>query len=187
MKILLVTGYKAHELGIFNNKHPGVSYIKKALKDRLISLIEEGLEWVIISGQLGVELWSAEVVLELRLDYPELQLAIITPFLEQEIKWNEEKQEHYRLILEEANFVSSISKQTYQGPWQFKAKNKFLLDHSDGMLILYDEENIGSPKYIMEEAMERVEKIGYQLISITSHDLQIVVEEEQEEEKDNYY
>lgn len=185
LKRLLVTGYKAHELGIFNNKHQGITYIKKALQNRITALLEEGLEWVIISGQLGVELWAAEVVLELRKVYSELQLAIITPFLEQEKNWNEEKQETYRFILEEADFVTSITKQPYEGPWQFKAKNQFLLDNSDGLLILYDEENIGSPKYIMEEAMIRVDRDGYQLISITSHDLQIVVEEEHE--KDAYY
>jgi uncharacterized phage-like protein YoqJ len=47
MKTLLVTGYRAHELGIFDNKHPGIPYIKKALAARLLPLVEEGLEWVI--------------------------------------------------------------------------------------------------------------------------------------------
>jgi uncharacterized phage-like protein YoqJ len=132
IKRLLVTGYKAHELGIFDDKHPGIMYIKKALEQQITSLVEEGLEWVIISGQLGVELWAAEVVLDLKIDFPDVQLAIITPFLEQEIKWKEEKQEYYRSILEEADFVSSVSKRPYEGPWQFKARNQFLLDHTDG-------------------------------------------------------
>ena len=32
----------------------------------------EGLEWVIISGQLGTELWSAEVVFEIQEEYTQL-------------------------------------------------------------------------------------------------------------------
>jgi uncharacterized phage-like protein YoqJ len=177
-----VTGYKAHELGVFNDKHPGIKYIKKALEKRISSLLDEGLEWVIISGQLGVELWAAEVVLEFKLEFPELQLAVITPFLEQEKNWNEQKQEYYRSILEEADFVTSVTKREYEGPWQFKARNQFLLDHTDGMLIIYDEENVGTPKYILDEAIARMENDGYELIIMNSYDLQVVVEEEQEKE-----
>lgn len=50
MKVLYVTGYKAFEFGIFKNDHEAVKYIKKAIRNRLQPLVEEGLEWVIISG-----------------------------------------------------------------------------------------------------------------------------------------
>ncbi|GAA3327349.1 hypothetical protein GCM10020331_066930 [Ectobacillus funiculus] len=52
----------------------------------MTAFLEEGLEWVLISGQLGVELWTAEVVFELQMEYPDLKLAVFTPFLEQEEK-----------------------------------------------------------------------------------------------------
>ena len=64
LKRLVVTGYKPHELGIFDDKHPGVRFIKKALEKRLIALLDDGLEWVIISGQLGIETWAVEVVID---------------------------------------------------------------------------------------------------------------------------
>ena len=64
MKVIAVTGYKPFELGIFKNDRPGVECIKKALHRKLTNFVEDGLEWVIISGQLGVELWVAEVVLK---------------------------------------------------------------------------------------------------------------------------
>lgn len=84
IKTLYVTGYRPHELGIFNDKHPGVAIIKKAIEDQLRALLNNGLEWVVISGQLGVELWTAEVVIELKKDYPNLKYSIITPFLNHE-------------------------------------------------------------------------------------------------------
>ena len=49
MKSLYITGYRPHELGIFNDKHPGVAIIKAAIENQLRPLIEDGLEWVIIS------------------------------------------------------------------------------------------------------------------------------------------
>src|SRR5690242_15642689 len=91
VKTVLVTGYKASELGIFSLKHPGIGIIKKALKKQILALLEEGLEWVIVSGQWGVELWAAEAVLELKENGHELQLAVITPFLEQQENWSDEK------------------------------------------------------------------------------------------------
>ena len=53
---------------------------KKALHRKLITFVEDGLEWVIISGKLGVELWAAEVVFEMQVEYPDLKLAVFTPF-----------------------------------------------------------------------------------------------------------
>ncbi len=84
MKIIAVTGYKPFELGIFKQDEPALQYIKAELQKRLTALIEDGLERVLISGQLGAEMWTAEVVFELQEEYPALKLAVITPFYEQE-------------------------------------------------------------------------------------------------------
>ena len=64
-------------------------------------------------------------------EYNHLQLAVITPFLEQESKWNEQNREWYESILLEADFVDSVSRKPYEKPWQFRAKNQFLVEKSD--------------------------------------------------------
>ncbi|MCA1030455.1 DUF1273 domain-containing protein [Bacillus timonensis] len=179
VKVLCVSGYKAFELGIFKNDHPGVSYIKKAIQKELIKLLEDGLEWVIISGQLGVELWTAEVVFELQSEYQHLQLAIITPFLDQEESWNETNKEFYESIVAQADYVNSVTNKKYESPNQFRLKNSFLINKSDGVLLVYDIENPGSPRYLYEEAKKEVERSKYELILINQYDLQAIVEEEQ--------
>ena len=141
IKRLVITGYKAHELGIFNDKHPGIGIIKKALEDRLTPLLDNGLEWVIVSGQPGVETWAAETVIDLQDTFPDLKFAVITPFQEQEKNWNEAKQEAYQFILAHADYSVSLTKRPYEAPWQFIERDKFLLRNSDGILIVYDEEN----------------------------------------------
>ena len=65
IKTIYVTGYKSFELNIFKDDAPEVNYLKKFIEHKLNQLIEEGLEWVLIQGQMGIELWTAEVVLEL--------------------------------------------------------------------------------------------------------------------------
>ncbi|BBH22224.1 UPF0398 protein [Paenibacillus baekrokdamisoli] len=179
MKRILITGYKATELGIYSMKHPGIDMIKKAIRKQLIPWIEEGLSWVIVSGQWGVELWAAEVAIELKASYPDLRLAVITPFLEQEEKWNDQKKEIYNGILTNADYVNSVTKKKYDGPWQFKEKDRFLLQNSDGLLLMYDEEQDGSPKYIKELALKHALVVDYPIFTITGEDLQHLAEDEQ--------
>jgi len=179
VKRVLITGYKATELGIFSLKHPGIEIIKKALRKQLIALLDEGLEWAIVSGQWGVELWAAEVVLELRASYKQLNLAVITPFLEQDENWKEEKKALYRSVIGNANYVNSVTNTKYDGPWQFKEKDRFLLRNSDGLILLYDEENDGSPKYIKALATKWAASKDYPIKLINAYDLQSIAEEAQ--------
>ncbi|HHY73535.1 MAG TPA: DUF1273 domain-containing protein [Bacillus bacterium] len=180
MALYAVTGYKSHEIGIFNNNHPGLKFIKKALKKSIIQLIEdEALEWVLISGQLGVELWAGEVTLELQEDYPDLKLAVITPFLEQEVNWKEESQEYYQSILAQADFVDSITKRKYENPSQFRSKNQFFINKSDGLLLLFDEEIGGTPTYMLEMARKKQQSDEvFKIRMITPYDIQVLAEEE---------
>lgn len=177
MKKITVTGYKPHELGIFNDNHEGIVIIKKAIKEQLTTLLDEGLEWVLISGQLGVEAWASEVVLELKNDYPQLKYAVMTPFQDQEKNWNETKQEKYNAMIQGADFVTSLTAKPYEAPWQFVEKNKFFILHSEGLLIVYDEENEGSPKYINQMARKYAENNEYSILTIDAYDLQSIAEE----------
>ena len=182
IKRLAVTGYKAHELGIFNDNHPGLPVIKEALKNRLTTCIEEGLEWVLVSGQLGIETWTVEVVWELQQTYPDLKYAIMTPFLDQEKNWNDQKKMHYQDMMARADFTTAITNRPYEASWQFVEKNKFFVLHSDGYLIVYDEDQEGSPKYVKRLVETYIDKHDptYTLMTIDAYDLQVVGEEIQE-------
>ncbi|MBU8906052.1 DUF1273 domain-containing protein [Desertibacillus haloalkaliphilus] len=184
MKVVTVTGYKSHELGIFDQKHPWVTYIKKALENKISQLVEEGLEWVIISGQLGVELWAGEVTISLKQTYPDLKLAILTPFLNQEDRWNEKTKAYYQEVYQQADFTESITKREYTSPAQLKLKNDYLIAKSDALVVLYDEEKQGSPSYYLTPAKKRQETEGYEIFFITPDDLEMIDQEEREANPD---
>lgn len=179
MKRVVVTGYKQHELGIFNDDHPGIPIIQKALRSQLIALIPEGLEWIIVSGQLGVELWATEVVVELQEEYPQLKYAVLTPFTSQSQNWNEANQEKYESMIIYADYHVSLTSKPYEAPWQFAEKDKFLIRNSDGMILVYDSENEGSPKFVKRLVDQYMDNHNYQLFTITADDLNFIAEEEQ--------
>ncbi|RRJ64083.1 DUF1273 domain-containing protein [Paenibacillus oralis] len=180
MKNILVTGYRAHELGIYSNKHKGIPYIRQAIAARLIPLAEEGLEWVITPGQYGVDLWACEAVFGLKRRYPQLKCSIITAYSRQEEKWSEEKQQYYRQILQQVDFFAEASKEPYTGPWQFKARDELLFRKTDGILLVYDEDaGDASPKFFKERALKKQAKDGYAYFSIGSEEIQAIADEEQ--------
>jgi uncharacterized phage-like protein YoqJ len=178
-KVLAISGYKPFELGIFQKDHPSVVIIKSAIRKKLIQMIDDGLEWVLISGQLGVELWAAEVVFELQMEYSDLKLAVITPFLNQEKGWNEKNQEWYKSVLVSADFIDSVSKKSYENPLQLRLKNQFFIEKSDSLLLLYDQEKDGSPKYLYDLSLKYQQKHSYPIHLITFYDLQNVIDEEE--------
>jgi len=184
IKVLTISGYKPFEIGIFKKDHPSVLFIKAAIKKFLLPMIEDGLEWVLISGQLGVELWAAEVIFEIQKEFPNLKLAVITPFLEQEASWNETNREWYESVLAGADYIDSVSKKGYEKPWQFRLKNQFFIEKSDGLLLLYDHEKEGSPKYLYELAIQYQKNHAFSIDLITFYDLQMIVEEEQYKQAD---
>jgi len=178
MKNLLVTGYRAHELGIFNRKHPGIEYIRKAIAAKLVPLIEEGVEWVITPGQYGVDLWACETVIELKQSYPGLKLSILAAYANPDEKWNEGRKEHFQEILKGVDYYGFVSKQPYSGVWQLKARDDLLLRKTDGMLLVYDEEaGEGSPRFYKEKALRKQAAEGYRYIAIGSDEIQQVADE----------
>ncbi|NHM74737.1 MULTISPECIES: DUF1273 domain-containing protein [Staphylococcus] len=160
-KTMYVTGYKSYELNIFNESVKEVQYLKQFITHKLIGYIEEGLEWVLIQGQLGIELWTAECVIDLKSDYPDLKLGIITPFENHTEKWNDTNQLRYQHIIAHADFVRSVFERPYEGPHQFQAADQFMLDHTDITLLIYDEEQEASPKFFKRKLVDFTEKTNY--------------------------
>lgn len=176
MSSIYFTGYKPFELNIFKDDQPEVKVIKAYIKELIENEIEEGLEWVIISGQLGFELWSAEVTIDLKNKYPDLKLAVLTPFLNHFNKWNETNQQKYQNIVMNADYVNAIHQSEYQGVFQFQQANDFILDNTDKTILFYDDEQEASPKYFKTKLVDFAEKTNYTYNVITFMDLQDFME-----------
>ncbi len=162
------------ELNIFKENDPRITFIKAAIEKRLIGFIEEGLEWVLISGQMGVELWTADLVLDLKETY-DINIGVFPPFENQDNRWPDHIKEKYQELIMIADFYKPLYQGDYKGPYQFKAKNMWFVDKSDGCLLLMDEEFPGSNRFFYESA-KKADK-DYPIFTITPADLDDAVEE----------
>ncbi len=152
LKKLLISGYRSYELNIFNQTDPKYLYLRKFLEKRIIRFIEEGVEWFVIGGQLGVELWAGEIILELQEDYPNVHLAIILPYTSFEENWNETNQELFKRVTHQADYVNFSSNKDYDSPSQLKGNQVFMIRNTEGAFLVYDRMNEassdGKPKYL---------------------------------------
>ncbi len=182
---LWLTGYRSYELGVFGDQDPKLLVIKETLKKLLIDKIENGTDWLITGGQLGVEQWAAEVGLSLKADYPELNVAMMTPFADFGHNWNETNQAKYLQIASRVDFHQSVSAQPYHGPQQLRNYQEFMLSHTDEAVLVYDLEVPGKPKYDYQAIDRFQERHSYPLTLIDMDWLQESANEYQENLKNS--
>lgn len=170
MVSVLVVGYKAFDLGIFGDKDQRLKIIKAAIRRDLIYLLENGMKWLVFTGNLGFEVWVLEVAKELQEEY-NFQLATIFIFENQGENWNEANQEKL------ANFKNvdfiKYAYPSYENPSQFRTYNQFLLESTDGAYLFYDEENETKLKYLYRMMKENKQ---YHIKKLTFDDLNEVAE-----------
>src|SRR5690606_3801107 len=104
-----------------------LKYIRKAFVQKIIPIIEDGLKWIITPGQYGFDLWATEVAIKLRdTRYPNLNISMLHAYMNQEQNWNEAKQQYFNKIKQQLDHFDIVSKQPYQGPWQFQARDQIM-------------------------------------------------------------
>ena len=69
MTTALIMGYSNFDLGVFNEKDIRLKIIKKAIRRDLESLAEEGINWLVFTGNLGFESWVLDVANEMKEEY----------------------------------------------------------------------------------------------------------------------
>lgn len=175
IQTMVISGYRSFELGVFQEKDPKIAVIKKVIKMTLQQYLDEGLEWVLIGGNLGVEIWAGQVVLELQKEYPELKLGILFPFEGFGEQWNEKNQQLLTELKTQANYVNATSHASYQNPSQLKNHTQFLLEHAGGAILVYDDEYPGKTQFFVKDAREFAERNPFLVHQISMDDLQNIV------------
>ena len=170
MVSVLVVGYKAFDLGIFGDKDQRLKIIKAAIRRDLIYLLENGMKWLVFTGNLGFEVWVLEVAKELQEEY-NFQLATIFIFENQGENWNEANQEKLANF-KDVDFIK-YAYPSYENPSQFRTYNQFLLESTDGAYLFYDEENETKLKYLYQMMKENEQ---YHIKKLTFNDLNELAE-----------
>lgn len=155
MKICAYTGYRPHKLPFGDDEsHPDCERLKQRLFCETLRLTREGT-CIFISGMArGVDIWAAEIVLQLReaLPFREIQLWLAIPYDRQAVAWNAKEQARYKSILEQADRVEYISYNYYNGCLQ--KRNRWMVDQSTHLIAVYNGQP-GGTKSTLEYARRK--------------------------------
>ncbi|MBL1228425.1 DUF1273 domain-containing protein [Enterococcus sp. BWB1-3] len=171
LKTVFITGYRSFELNVFQENDPKAEVIKKVLKSEIINFLEEGAEWFLVSGNLGIELWAGEVIIALKKEY-EINLGVIYPFQGFGENWNEKNRQLLEKVEGNADYVDYVSRAPYQSPAQLKSHTSFILEHTQASLLIYDKEYPGKTLFFEREAENFSEAHSYEIRMISMDDLQ---------------
>ncbi len=131
--------------------------IKKALCTQICELYKNGVQVFYTGCYIGMDMWAAEIVLELQKyeEYRDIKLICCIPYEEQAAQWTFSLRERYYTILEKSNCNIFIKKR-YTQDCILKC-SLFMIEHSHFLISLCDNKanycNSNFAKYVVGYAM----------------------------------
>lgn len=138
MKSCAFTGHRPQNLPFgFREDDERCTALKETLKKQIISLITDENVTHFISGMaLGVDMYAAEIVLELKKTYPGITLESAIPCETQAAKWNAAMRERYYGIAAQCDKETLL--QTHYTPDCMDKRNRYMVDHADYIIAVWD-------------------------------------------------
>ena len=124
------TGHRPEKLNISERK------VKELLKTAIIDAINDGYITFISGMARGIDIWSAEIVLELKKKFPEIHLICAIPYDGFEKRWDTADQERYNYILERADYIKYVCE--YYSRDCFQIRNVYMVNHSNRVISAYN-------------------------------------------------
>ncbi len=131
------TGYRPQKLPWgMDERDPRCLRFKARLRETLEELIGRGYAHFLSGGAQGMDLYAAELVLELRKKYPWILLEMVSPYDAQAALWTEENRQRHERLFASADVVTATGHEYSRAC--ILRRNKYLVDNADLLLAAYD-------------------------------------------------
>lgn len=108
------------------------------LHAEIVNHIEnKGVTTFINGVALGIDMWSAKIVLKLKEKYPYIRLVSAVPCQNHSCKWNSKDRELWQEIIDESDVVVYVSDEPY-APYLMMKRNKYMVDRSQYVIAVWD-------------------------------------------------
>ena len=138
MKTCAFTGHRPQHLPFgMNENDERCTDLKETLKEQIINLIEtEDVTHFITGMALGIDLYAAELVLDLKARYPSITLESAIPCETQAVKWLAAQRERYYDIAAQCDKETML--QCHYSPDCMDKRNRYMVDHADYILAVWN-------------------------------------------------
>lgn len=122
------------------------AYVIVELRKEILAAIADGYTTFISGCSRGVDLWAADIVLELQRSNKELRLVCAIPFPNFDDRWSVDWKKHFQLVKKKADYIQ-ILEQSYS-PGVYQKRNEFMCDHASRIIAVCDGKPSGTQNTI---------------------------------------
>ncbi len=133
--------------------------VKKLLEKAIKASADDGFSTFITGMARGIDIWAAQIVLNLKSQNADISLICAPPYEGFEKKWEISEQKLYHHILESADDVKFICKHYSRSCFQIR--NCYMVDNSNRIIAFYNGEK-GGTKNTIDYAVRR----GVEVINV---------------------
>ncbi len=120
--------------------------IKEDLEKEIRQAIADGLNVFITGMARGVDIWAAQIVLNLRDEGYQVKLMCACPYDGFETGWKREWQEQYKATLATADFVKYVCDGYSRSCFQIR--NEWMVNHATRVIAVFNGEKSGTKNTI---------------------------------------
>lgn len=143
MLTCMFTGHRPQSLPFrFNENDIRCKELKALLASLIREKIDNGVTHFLSGMALGIDCYAAEIVLELRKEFPSITLEAVIPCANQSSKWSEQQVMRYNKLLEQCD-SKIVLQQEYTTDCMEK-RNRYMVDHSDCVIAVWNGKNSGT-------------------------------------------
>lgn len=166
-KTCCFTGHRPQKLGYGENTVQ-CDQLKQTLKNIIVSLIEKEDVTHFISGMaLGVDTFAAQIVIDLKKEYPWITLECAIPCETQAEKWHERDRDLYFHLIAKCDKETLLQHKYTANCMQ--RRNKYMVNNSDFVLAVWNGKPSGTGNTVFY-----AEKQGKTVIQIEPKTLKLI-------------
>lgn len=152
------TGHRPSRFSFgFDEENEKCVRLKQVLTGQIGLLIQSGVVVFHTGMALGVDQWAASIVLDMKREHPGVKLIAALPCETQADKWSVEQRERYFNTLAECDEVVTLNTR-YTRTCMFE-RNRWLIDHAEYLLAVYDGGERGGTAYTVRYAEQNHRQI----------------------------
>lgn len=154
------TGYRPSKMPFGTDEgDPRCVDFKQRLRNTIEMLIQQGYTHFISGGAMGMDIFAAEAVVDLKPEYPNVILEMVSPYDGQAAKWSADYKGRHDRLFECADITTATGHQYTKGC--MFTRNRYLVTNADLLLAAFDGKPGGTAMTV-----DYAQKMGVQVLCI---------------------